>query len=74
LSWNASTSQVAGYNIYRGSQPSGPFTKLNSTLDTGTAYTDTSVFSGQTYYYAATSVDSNNVESAYSNIATALIP
>lgn len=74
LSWNASTSQVVGYNIYRGSQPSGPFTKLNSTLNIGTAYTDTSVLSGQTYYYAATSVDSNNVESAYSNIATALIP
>ena len=74
LSWNASTSQVAGYNLYRGLQPSGPFTKLNSTLDSDTAYTDMSVVSGQTYYYAATSVDANNVESGYSNIATAIIP
>lgn len=74
LSWNASTSQVTGYNVYRGSQASGPFTKLNSTLDSATAYTDTSVVSGQTYYYAATSVDANNIESGYSNIATAIIP
>jgi hypothetical protein len=74
LSWNGSTSQVAGYNIYRGSQPSGPFTKLNSILDTATSYTDSSVASGQTYYYAATSVDSNNLESGYSNIAIAVIP
>jgi len=73
LSWNA-TSQIAGYNIYRSSQPSGPFTKLNSILDTATVYTDVSVASGQTYYYAATSVDTNNVESGYSNIATAVIP
>jgi len=74
LSWNASTSQIAGYNIYRGPHTSGPFTKLNSTLNTATAYTDISVVSGQTYYYAATSVDPNNVESGYSNIATAIIP
>jgi len=74
LSWNASTSAVAGYNIYRGTQSSGPFSKLNSSLDTATVYTDSSVVSGQTYYYAATSVDANNVESGYSNIATAVIP
>jgi hypothetical protein len=74
LSWNASSTSVAGYNIYRGSQSSGPFTKLNSSLDTATAYTDANVVSGQTYYYAATSVDSNGVESGYSNIAQATIP
>jgi|SRR4051794_9616649 hypothetical protein len=74
LSWNASTYAVAGYNIYRGTQSSGPFLKLNPSLDTATLYTDSSVVSGQTYYYAATSVDANNIESDYSNIATALIP
>lgn len=74
LSWNASTTPIAGYNIYRGPKPSGPFTKLNSILNTATVYSDGSVASGQTYYYAATSVDTNNVESGYSNIATAVIP
>ena len=74
LSWNPDTSPVAGYNVYRGTQPSGPFTKLNSSLDTATVYTDNTVVAGQTYYYAATSVNSNGVESGYSNIAQASIP
>jgi fibronectin type 3 domain-containing protein len=37
-------------------------------------YDDSAVQSGATYTYAATSVDSNNVESAYSNVANATIP
>jgi hypothetical protein len=74
LSWNPTTSSVAGYNIYRGTQPTGPFTRLNSLIATATLYTDSNVVSGSTYYYAATSVDSNGVESQYSNIAQAAIP
>lgn len=74
LSWNPSTSQVVGYNIYRGTQNGGPYSKLNSSPEPGTAYTDASVLSGTTYYYVATSVDSNNVESTYSNQATAQVP
>jgi hypothetical protein len=74
LFWNASTSQVAGYNIYRGIQSGGPYTKLNASLITVLNFTDGSVQGGNTYYYAATSVDSSNLESGYSNIATATIP
>ena len=74
LSWNSTTSSVAGYNIYRGTQPTGPFTKLNSLIDTATLYTDSNVVSGNTYYYAATSINSNGVESQYSNITQASIP
>ena len=74
LFWNPSASQVAGYNVYRGIQSGGPYTKLNSALIGGLSFTDSSVQSGATYYYAATSVDSSNVESGYSNIATAVIP
>ena len=33
-----------------------------------------SVLSGTTYYYVSTAVNSSNVESAYSNQATAAIP
>ncbi len=74
LSWDASTSQVLGYNVYRGTVSGGPYTKLNSSIVANTAYTDTQVQSGQTYYYVSTAVDSNNVESAYSNQATSVIP
>jgi hypothetical protein len=74
LSWNASASQVGGYNVYRSTQSFGTFSKLNSSLDTATVYTDSTVVSGHTYYYAATSVDTNNFESGYSNVAIAVIP
>jgi len=74
LTWTASTSVVVGYNVYRSSISGGPYTKLNSSLDATTTFTDSSVLSGQTYYYVATAVDSNNVESVYSNQVTAIIP
>jgi fibronectin type 3 domain-containing protein len=75
LSWTASTSSsVAGYNVYRGTQPAGPFTKINSSLDTSTAYTDATVVSGQTYYYTTTAVDSSGVESGDSNVVQAVVP
>jgi hypothetical protein len=74
LSWGASSSPVTGYNIYRGTLSSGPYARLNSSLLPATSYTDASVQSGATYYYVTTAVDSSNVESAYSNQATAVIP
>jgi hypothetical protein len=74
LSWNASTSPEVGYNIYRSAQSAGSYAKLNSSPLITLGYTDSSVQSGSTYFYAVTAVDSNNVESAYSNIATAVIP
>jgi uncharacterized repeat protein (TIGR03803 family) len=75
LSWDASSSQnIVGYNLYRGPSASGPFTKINSALDTNTSYIDSTVQSGQTYYYAATAVDNQNVESGYSNLGEAVIP
>ena len=75
LSWTASASSgVTGYNVYRGTITSGPYTKVNSLLDSATLYTDATVLSSQTYYYFVTAVDSSNAESTYSNPATALIP
>ena len=67
LSWSASTSpNIIGYNIYRGTASSGPYAKINSSLNASTTYTDNSVVDGQTYYYVTTAVNSNNQESAYS--------
>lgn len=74
LSWTPSTSSVAGYNIYRGTVSGGPYTLMNTSLDTATVYTDSTVQASKTYYYVATSVDSSQNESAFSNQTTATVP
>jgi fibronectin type 3 domain-containing protein len=74
LSWTASTSDVAGYNVYRGPASTGPFSKINPSLNSNTAYTDSTVAANQTYYYETTAVNSSNVESAPSSPAQAIIP
>lgn len=64
LSWTASTTPNATYNVYRATSSSGPFTTpVNTSAITGTTFTDTTVQAGQTYYYVATAV-SGGVESA----------
>jgi hypothetical protein len=65
LFWNSSQG-VSGYNVYRSTTAHGTYSRINSTLDPNAAFTDSTVVSGQTYYYAATSVSSNGQESARS--------
>ena len=74
LQWNASTSTVTGYNIYRSTTSGSGYVKLNGTPLTNLTYTDGSVSSGTTYFYVATAVDSGGDESTNSNQATAVIP
>ena len=75
LSWDASSSQdVIGYNAYRSTVSGGPYTKLNSSLISSTSYSDQTVQSGYTYYYVTTAVDSQGLESVYSNQAVATVP
>jgi hypothetical protein len=75
LSWTASQSPgVVGYNIYRSSVAGGPYSKVNSTLNADTTYTDTTVTAGQTYFYVVKAVDGNDVESGPSNEVQAVIP
>jgi hypothetical protein len=75
LSWTGSNSpEVVGYNIYRRTGTSGSFTQINSVLDATTAYTDTSVANGQTYFYETTAVNSSNEESSPSSAVQAVIP
>ena len=73
LSWTPSNSPVVGYNVYRGLQV-GVYSKINTSLDPGTTYTDNSVVDGATYYYAATAVNSNGQESSYSSPIEVVIP
>ncbi len=74
LTWNASTSTVSGYNVYRTTVSGSGYAKLNSTLVASLNYSDTDVQSGTTYFYVATSVDSGGDESADSNQVSAAIP
>jgi hypothetical protein len=74
LTWILGGSNIIGYNIYRASVSGGPYAKLTASVDPTTSFTDTNVQAGQTYYYVATSVDSSDTESAYSNEASATIP
>lgn len=73
LSWTASTSSVAGYNVYRGTS-TGSYSKINSSLDASTAYSDSTVTSGVTYYYAATAVSSSGEESSKSSPVEVAVP
>jgi hypothetical protein len=76
LSWQApsgSSVTITGYKVYRAPSGTSSFAMLNS-VDSQTAYSDTSVQSGQTYNYYVTSVDSAGMESAPSNTTTVAIP
>ena len=72
LAWDPSASAVAGYYVYRGT--GGNFSRLNSSPQTTTAYTDETVNSGATYFYVTTAVDANGTESAQSNQVSATVP
>jgi hypothetical protein len=74
LTWDASTSTVTGYNVYRGTVSGGPYTRLNSSLDAGTTFVDGAVAASQTYYYVTTAVNSSGQESTYSNQVQVIIP
>ncbi|MCL5291996.1 MAG: hypothetical protein M1548_05635, partial [Actinobacteria bacterium] len=73
LSWAASTGDpnLAGYNIYRGTSPGGSKVKVNTSLVSGTAYTDGGLVAGVTYYYVVKGVDLAGNASADSNEASA---
>jgi hypothetical protein len=73
LSWQADPSPVAGYNVYRSAKSNGSYVQLTS-LDTSTDYVDTSVASGDTYYYEVTAVNDQGVESKPSKPVGATIP
>jgi len=74
LSWRASTSSdVAGYNVYRG--PDGStWKKINASVIASTLYDDSTVANGSTYYYATTAVDIEGGESNKSAVVKAVIP
>jgi hypothetical protein len=74
LSWDSSAGSIAGYNVYRGGATGGPYSRINSALDSSTRYTDSGVAAGHTYYYVTTAVGSDGVESGHSNQVQAAVP
>lgn len=68
--WDA----VAGYNAYRSPTGVSTFSLLNATPTTLTAYTDTTVVSGNTYDYIVRSTDDSGNTSVPSNLITMPIP
>jgi hypothetical protein len=74
LDWNASSSSVAGYHVYRGNVSGGPYNRITGSLVTGLGFSDSSVLSGSQYFYVVTAVESSGAESAFSNEVSADIP
>ena len=63
LHWDPE-SGVSGYNVYRGLNSSGPFTKLNSSLVATPGYCDLTVLDNNTYYFQVTAVNASSQTSA----------
>ena len=74
LDWadNNTEEDFAGYNIYRSTTSGSGYTQLNGALLTSSSYVDDTAANGTMYYYAVTSVDTNNNESEYSVEACAV--
>ncbi len=73
LSWSPAEDAV-GYNVYRCVAASCSYSKVNSSLDADTAFTDNTVTPSQTYSYVATSVNSGGQESGYSSAVEVAVP
>lgn len=68
---------IAGYNIYRSTDPNLPkesWNKLNPTLLTTTTYQDEKVESGKKYYYYLTAVDRAGNVSLPSEVVSETVP
>jgi fibronectin type 3 domain-containing protein len=76
LTWAIGTqptgTTVTGQNVYRSQTSGGPYTQIAS-INSTTTYTDSTVTSGQTYYYVLTNV-AGSEESAYSAQVQAIVP
>lgn len=73
LQWDGSIApEAVGYYVYRGTRD-GSYKKISPTI-AGTSFADMTVTSGQNLVYVVTAVDSNGVESGFSNPVTVTVP
>ena len=73
LSWIASATSGATYNVYRQQACSGNFTQINGSAVSTTTFTDSAVAPGATYCYQVTAVSTGG-ESTPTSPAPATIP
>ena len=72
LDWNDNAeADLDGYKVFRSTTSGGPYTKVSAALLASSAYTDTGLTNGTTYYYVLTAVDTAGDESPFSNEASA---
>jgi len=74
LQWKASTTPNVRYNVYRGPYWGVYPDKLNSEPIEGTTFTDTTVLSGQAYWYVVKAINAKGEEGQGSNATSATIP
>jgi fibronectin type 3 domain-containing protein len=78
LSWTPVTQSngitIANWNVLRGNATDGPYTQIAKFPVAVTSYTDTSVSSGQNYFYVVLAMDTTGTASVNSMEAEAIIP
>jgi hypothetical protein len=75
LSWSISAAtDIAGYNVYRSEEASGPGTRVNSELLLTPAFRDMNAVPGRIYSYTVTAIDRSGNESPASPPAAGSIP
>ena len=75
LEWSdATVADLDGYDVFRATDPAGPFTRINAARLSDSAYTDTAVTGGTGYVYAVTASDEANNRSPLSAPASATPP
>jgi hypothetical protein len=74
VTWAPSASPVVGYFVYRRTGASGSFSRLDSSIDSSTSFTDNNVTNGETYYYVVTAVTAGDLQSQFSAEVSVTIP
>ncbi len=79
LAWQApspagGSGTISGYNVYRSPASAATYAKMNTAVNAGLTFTDSSVSAGSSYNYCVTTVDSLGEESVCSAPATANVP
>jgi len=74
LRWQASTTPIVRYNVYRGPWSGIYKDKLNSAPIDGTTFTDTTAVSGQTYWYVVRAINNKGELSSESNETVVTVP
>jgi len=72
LDWSTSpAADLDGYDVYRSTSQGGPYTQVNGARLSASAYTETGLSNGSTYYYVVKATDTAGNQSEASSEASA---